>query len=221
MLQRAGLRLWSTEDVDAGRLEAESAGDLTAITAWARAFLNSGHPDLGRDGPVCPFTRSSMDKQLFYVTHMPPDSPRERILEAVDAYGDWYRDLVAGTAERDRTFVTILIVLPGIDTADSGEIDGLQRSLKDRFVRDGLMIGQFHPACDEPGLWNKSFRPLRAPIPLLAIRTMVAYDLPFLIGSEAHLNGYLAHFAPAIPPNLRALLTAALAPPAVASGTPA
>jgi hypothetical protein len=103
-------------------------------------------------------------------------------------------------------------VLPGIDRTSSAEIDNLQRSLKDRFVREGLMIGQFHPTCDEPGVWNQSFRPLRSPIPLLAIRTMVVYDMPFLLGSQAHLGAYLARFAPGIPPALRAQLIAAVGP---------
>jgi hypothetical protein len=45
----------------------------------------------------------------------------------------------------------------------------------------GLMLGEFHANNESPGLRNPDFRPLRSPIPMLAIRHMVDSDLPFLI----------------------------------------
>jgi hypothetical protein len=72
------------------------------------------------------------------------------------------------------------------------------------------MIGQFHPKCDQPGLWNDDFRPLRSPIPLLAIRIMVPGDLPFLTGSDVHLAAYFARFAAGIPSELRIQLAIAM-----------
>jgi hypothetical protein len=87
-------------------------------------------------------------------------------------------------------------------------LDALQARLKERFVREGLMVGQFHPQCEQGGLWNTDFRPLRAPIPLLAIRQMVTSDLPFLLGSPAHVSAYLHRFAPGIPTHVRRLLVA-------------
>ncbi len=70
------------------------------------------------------------------------------------------------------------------------------------------MVGQFHPRCEQGGLWNEGFRPLRAPIPLLAIRRMVSSDLPFLLDSAGHLLAYLNRFAPNIPSHVRRLLVA-------------
>jgi len=76
---------------------------------------------------------------------------------------------------------TILIVFPRVtDETAPRLIDGLQAKLKPEFVDDGLMLGQFHSMNNEPGLWNDQFRPLRSPIPLLAIRFMVGGDIPFL-----------------------------------------
>jgi hypothetical protein len=104
--------------------------------------------------------------------------------------------------------LTILVVLPDFDRKDSGPLDALQDKLKDAFVREGLMVGQFHPRNDQGGLWNENFRPLRAPIPLLAIRRMVPSDLPFLLDSASHLSAYLNRFAPDIPSHVRRLLVA-------------
>ncbi len=41
------------------------------------------------------------------------------------------------------------------------------------------MIGFMHATNDAPGLWNQDFRPLRAPLPVLAIRHLVEQDAPF------------------------------------------
>ena len=43
------------------------------------------------------------------------------------------------------------------------------------------MIGVFHANAQEPGLWNKDFRPLRAPIPLVVIRSLVVADFAFVL----------------------------------------
>jgi hypothetical protein len=43
------------------------------------------------------------------------------------------------------------------------------------------MLGEFHPFSPTPGLRNSHFRPLRSPVPLLAIRHIVESDVDFLI----------------------------------------
>jgi hypothetical protein len=59
-------------------------------------------------------------------------------------------------------------------------IDKVQARLKPYFVEMGMMLGEFHAGNESPGLRNPDFRPLRSPIPMLAIRHMVESDLPFL-----------------------------------------
>ncbi len=81
------------------------------------------------------------------------------------------------------------------------------------------MIGQFHPRCDNPGLWNTDFRPLRSPLPLLAIRRMVVFDLPFLTEDTGHFEAWLGHFASHLPPRIRTQLTMRVAAVAETSRT--
>ena len=38
------------------------------ILEWTRVFLCRPHPDLGREGPVCPFTQPSLNQKLFWLT---------------------------------------------------------------------------------------------------------------------------------------------------------
>ena len=62
------------------------------------------------------------------------------------------------------------------------------------------MLGEFHNRTESPGLHNPNFRPLRSPIPLLAIRYMVEVDLPFLVMADdlglriRYLKAYLQLF---------------------------
>lgn len=201
------LTLWSVADVECGKVPTEEQEALSTIVSWSRAFLVPSHPDLGRSGPVCPFTKPSIDKSLFFLACPQTGGAIGEIAATVLGYCDWHSEMAAGLSEKDKQLLTFLILFPQFDHTDSAELDKLQAHLKDDFVTKGLMVGQFHPVCDQPGLWNEDFRPLRAPIPLLAIRYMVPFDLPFLVGSPLHLNAYLARFAPDIPTRVRGQLT--------------
>jgi len=207
--------LWSIAEVQAGRIPAEAVSALQPIAAWSNSFLIADHPDLGRDGPVCPFSKASMDYGVFLLALLDGVTRNEEIAPAMHRYGDWYRDLSHSVDPARRKYLTFLVALPDIDATASDELDELQRDLKGRFVQDGLMIGQFHPVCERPGLWNANFRPLRSPIPLLAIRTMVRDDLPFLVDTPAHLEAYIARFGmPA--PNLDDARRQTVQPPGAA-----
>jgi len=187
-------------EVQAGRIPPAAVAALQPIATWSNSFLVAEHPDLGRDGPVCPFSKASMGHGLFLLAHLDGVTSNEAIAAAIYRYGDWYRDLSRSVDPARRKYLTFLVVLPDVDATDAGEFDELQRDLKDHFVEDGLMIGQFHPVCERSGLWNANFRPLRSPIPLLAIRSMVREDLPFLVDTPAHFDAYTARFGATPPP---------------------
>ena len=136
-------------------------------------------------------------------------------------YRDWFADL-APNEEPARQFKTILILFPEVPAADAPDvIDATQAALKQSFVDTGLMIGQFHPLPPaDGGLWNAEFRPLRCPVPLLAIRHMVPTDLPFLVHDPRLLDGYRRVFGDRLPERQRIELGHALASVA-ANGTEA
>ncbi|MFF2546668.1 DUF6875 domain-containing protein [Kitasatospora sp. NPDC058063] len=200
----SALRLYSAGQIDAGH--AAERPEAAETLAWARAFLTTAHPDLGRSGPVCPYTQPSLRRGLFHiaVADGSPDGDLPLLVAELRARYDAL--LAALTEESERELLTVLLVMPQLDREDSTVLDELQRKAKDEFVEQGLMIGQFHPVCEEPGLWNHAFRPLRAPVPLLAVRKLLVFDLPFLAGDETHLNHYLARFAPEVPARIRAQL---------------
>jgi hypothetical protein len=168
------LRLFEPADTD--------RPEVREIIGWASEYLVRPHPDLGRPGPVCPYARASLARRRFYVNvvHSAPTTAAE-LAFAIRPYRDWFLEL-APREQPDSVFTTILNAFPGL--ADRTLVDEAQRGLQATFVRDGLMVGEFHDGPpDKPGLWNADWRPLHSPVPLLAIRHMVATDLPFLRGA--------------------------------------
>lgn len=176
------------------------------IREWAMAYLAAPHPELGREGSVCPFTAPSINKEMFWVGCV--DRP--------DLTADDIERMVAGMVLRfhrlpptegpDSLLKAVLILFPAV--TDYNMIYETQRRLKKEFVTMGLMIGQFYPGCEEPGIRNPGFRPLQSPLPLLAIRHMVSSDFPFLAAKAEWMEEYLKKFAPSIPTAVRSAIAA-------------
>ncbi|MCW5315755.1 hypothetical protein GTQ43_18635 [Nostoc sp. KVJ3] len=163
---------------------------LIEIMDWVKNFLGRPHPNLGRPGAVCPFVPQSLksDSIRFAVIHTKDLYP-EQIEEIVGRYRDMFIEMEVKEQELaiNKAF---LLIFPDVHIEDvSQSIDSVQRKLKPLFVESGLMIGEFHQRNESLGLHNPNFRPLRSPIPLLAIRFMVEADLPFLVSpADPHLR---------------------------------
>ncbi|MEH2150857.1 DUF6875 domain-containing protein [Nostoc sp.] len=163
---------------------------LIEIIEWVKNFLGRPHPNLGRPGAVCPFVPLSLKSNSIRlaVIHTKDLYP-EQLAEVVGCYRDIFLEMDAKEQELaiNKAF---LLIFPDIHIEDAPKlIDSVQQQLKPLFVESGLMIGEFHKRNESPGLHNPNFRPLRSPIPLLAIRFMVEADLPFLQSpADPHLR---------------------------------
>lgn len=154
---------------------------LIEIMEWVKSFLGRPHPNLGRPGVVCPFVPHALKSNSIRLAVIrTKDLYPEQIEEIVSCYRDIFIDMEVKEQELaiNKAF---LLIFPDIHIEDASKlIDSVQQKLKPLFVESGLMIGEFHKRNESPGLHNPNFRPLRSPIPLLAIRFMVEADLPFL-----------------------------------------
>jgi hypothetical protein len=148
---------------------------------WTENFLARPNPDLGRAGPVCPFIRPSLDKKTLWLTAIEGAEPEPEAFEdLVLGYKDWFLELPPVTGEEE-VFKAILILLPDVEEKNyQNIIDGMQKWLKPAFVKQQLMIGQFHALNEEAGVRNIAFRPLKCPVPLLAIRRITPGDIVFM-----------------------------------------
>ena len=201
------LHLLDPDDVSRGALPPalrRHRARAVEVVRWAHAYLCQPHPALGREGPVCPYTEPSLERGLFWLAIHPDPRPSVAEVRAlVRRYLERFRELEP-TEEREAQLKSILLLFPALSPARAHAVlDVAQAALKPEFVAAGLMIGQFHPGCDEPALWNPGFRPLRSPVPLLAIRHMVRTDAVFLTGDAAWLTAYLRRYGDAVPARLQ------------------
>ncbi|GAB4585116.1 DUF6875 domain-containing protein [Nocardia sp. IFM 10818] len=172
------------------------------LTQWMADHLLQPHPDLGRPGPVCPFMRHSAARELVWAgcaaggDALPMEGLHEIVEDAVEVYGGLRREDPAGAARS-----TLITAFPELTRYDL--IDAVHRARKTEVVAQGLMLGQFYPGCAVPGLWNRDFHPLDAPVPMLVLRPMMTTDFPFLVGRTDWLFAYFTRFAPDLPRRLR------------------
>ncbi|WP_448269002.1 DUF6875 domain-containing protein [Nostoc sp. DSM 114159] len=194
------MQLYTTREIEQLQ-QHEDLSALNEIMKWVKTFLGRPHPDLGRPGAVCPFVPYSLKSNSIRlaVIHTKDLYPGE-LEEIVGRYRDIFLQIDVKEQELaiNRAF---LLIFPDIHIEDASKvIDSVQQKLKPLFVESGLMIGEFHKRNESPGLHNPNFRPLRSPIPLLAIRFMVEADLPFLQNpADPHLRiryleAYLKNF---------------------------
>jgi hypothetical protein len=170
-------KLLRASDVERGL---PASAPLAIILQWVRDFLARPHPDVGRAGPVCPFTPTALALDTIWLTEVDDPAPdRAGIVELISRYRDLFLEIEprVGSAALNKT---ILVVFPQLGSDAAPMLDDVQAELKASFVELGLMLGEFHSENESPGLRNPEFRPLRSPVPMLAIRHMVESDLPFL-----------------------------------------
>ncbi len=175
----------------------ESQTALKKLVYWVYDFLCKPHHKLGRGGNVCPYTAPALKRHTLWFTAMTKtDLNQQDILDAINVYREWFLELEP-TDKTQSIFKAIMIAFPNLNAEQAPQfIDATQAILKKDFVKNGLMLGQFHEACPEPGLHNSEFRPLQSPVPLLAIRNMVRTDVPFLDHDEELMKHYYELFLP-------------------------
>ncbi len=187
----------------------ENIDALRDAAAWVRNYLARPHSALGRTGTVCPFAQPALlkDTVRVAVVRLTGSDKRTQIMEAVEYHLEAFVSRAAQSG--DRILHATLILFPDVSLEEAPElIDRTKEELKTRFIQQGLMLGEFHPRNESPGLHNPEFRPLRSPIPMLAIRHMVPTDFVFLNRSEydaptrlKYLEAYLA--VPSLPQSSR------------------
>jgi hypothetical protein len=188
------LRLYRADALLAGEvsedLEPEEQRALTEIANWLDGFVSKPHPALGRSGEVCPWTRRTLDLGKLLLTPISSTDP-----VAADAIVLALLEQFASTEPTDgmdSSFRSIVAVFHRLDPAVTESfIVGLHARLKPAFLGRGLMLGEFYQTCEKPGLRNTLFRPLRSPLPLLVIRSMVEVDIEFLIDQNEFVEAYL------------------------------
>jgi hypothetical protein len=166
---------------------------LATLLCYVREFLAKPHPMVGRGGNVCPFIPKALKTDCLYMRVLRIRTVTEIERECIAAKA-MFKHLEPSQGNM-KFFRAVVLVFPDIPLHSAGKlIDDTQNRLKDEFVKDGLMLGEFHLLNNSAGLRNPDFYPLRTPYPCLALRHMVPSDLPFLKRRKAWTEAYLQQF---------------------------
>ena len=167
---------------------------MQTLIGWVESYLMRGHADLGRTGAVCPFTKQAarIDTVRLAISRAGADDEDEAFGLIRGAFAELETIPCKPGMEH---FRTIIIGFPECATEEGMAMLGrVQRRHKFFSLSRFRMIGYMFAANDAPGLWNPEFRPLRAPMPVLAIRHLVEQDAPFAARHPLLMVPYLAKF---------------------------
>lgn len=182
-------------DLAEGESSSLEASALRSASLHVIDFLSRANPDLGRFGPVCPFTTGAMLRAALHLTTSRlADADLPRLMEGVVLLRTAFLEDRSGSAEDDG-FRSVVVTYPHLPNEGApGLITQAQKALKLSFVEHGLMVGEFYPGCSTGGIHNQNFRPLEFPVTSLAVRHINLLDAPFMLEDDACASAYLARF---------------------------
>jgi hypothetical protein len=179
---------------DESRSRAAQGGAFATLFDWVQSYPMNTHADLGRAGVVCPFTRQArrFDTMRLGLCEAGPDEEES----AFTIIRRGFEELNRIPANRGmEQFRTVVIAFPGCDSeAGIAMLQRAQRRHRFYALLRFRMMGFMHPRSESPGLWNPDFRPLRAPMPVLAIRYLVEQDVAFIHNQHLQWGPYLVRY---------------------------
>lgn len=170
--------------------------DLSSVLHWLRDYVSEPSPDIGRAGPVCPFVPSALrDNAVRFSFYYGIDGRNRDELRSllIDELSEF--DKTAAPPNRAGTsLASLVVVLPDTGRDGWSIMDEVYGDLKEFAVGHALMVGQFHPICDERAVRNPAFPVSRSPVGLFAARRMAPHDILFLHSDPQWFGVYQERF---------------------------
>lgn len=159
---------------------------LATLVKWVDSYPMNPHPDLGRGGAVCPYTRLAKRNDTIRFRVLPYTALDEAMtLSLVRDALSQLANIPAATPEQH--LQVIILGFPHCDSAAGvAMLHRVMKRLRWRAMFSLRMMGLMYPGAESGGLWNPEFRPLAAPMPVIAVRRLVESDAPFI--SRQHLQ---------------------------------
>ena len=186
--------LFLIKDLDeAGRTSRLAESDLTALRAvadWTNKFVVQPNHDLGRPGPVCPFTVRAIEQDALWLAA--ERSAGRSKADVIQLIGSYQQLLLAnppidGDAAGNKSIVIVFTDLPAVRASDFLGA-ALEQIAMPSYVKDGLVMGPFYEGNAGTAIYNPNFRPFTSPVPLLLMRRAVISDWKFFLNDENWLR---------------------------------
>jgi hypothetical protein len=151
---------------------------------WISEYTTNPHPNLGRDGVVCPFMVQALRRDYLTIRSFNAVEGDHSLIVLARGLRD---AMIARSSELGaaRIYLVSMIVPYGLpDHELKAMVARVHAVVKPEFVQLGLMAGDFWPNHETVGLRSDSFRPFASPIPMLGMRWIVPADLMFFVKQE-------------------------------------
>jgi len=184
-------RYWQYDDA--------SRAGLIRIAHFVTGTLAKPHPDLGRAGAVCPYVLLSLANHRLLLSTSPLETDDlDQIMEEMITIGSMFTHMIGSEIINKELRISIIHIFLKVSFNNRFEsIKVVQKTLEQRFVDRGLVIGEFYPGCEAYGLHSPTFRPFDAPVAALAVREMTLAHAPCLVSRESFRRAYLDQFGDA------------------------
>jgi hypothetical protein len=171
-----------------------SPAPLETTRKWLVEYLCEPHSLLGRAGPVCPFVPPALKAGSVLVAErrFGADTGIAEVVAAVFEMVDGFEE--ADWPDRGASVRALVWVLTGIPEDKFYLLDDAQQATKTELVRQGFILGQFHPHCPETAIRNLQFTVSRAPVPLFGLRQMAFHDVLFLHSDPIWFAAYQGRY---------------------------
>lgn len=179
------------EDSDRTRGLADSDRNaLRAVADWTRTFVVQPHRELGRAGPVCPFTPLAIEqKALWLAAERSAGRSTTEVIQLIAGYQQLLlaNPPVDGDAAGNKSVVVVFTDLPAAQAKDF--FGSVLQQIGVRSYEDvGLVMGPFYEGNEGTAIYNANFRPFQSPVPLLLMRRAVISDWKFFLNDESWLG---------------------------------
>ncbi|MEU7424556.1 DUF6875 domain-containing protein [Streptomyces sp. NPDC040750] len=170
------------------------ASALEAVEEWLTEYISASHPEIGRTGPICPFVAPSRKNRTMEIRlRLAGHAPTLELIEEIARSSLREYELTTWQG-RNPMLRAMVVALPDLRSEDTGLLDQAHARVKDVFVEQGLMIGQFHENCEVTAARNPRFAVSKAPLPLFAIRAIALHDVFFLSERPQWFQQYRKRF---------------------------
>jgi hypothetical protein len=168
--------------------------------SWLRTYIGQPHPQLGRNGDICPFVNTALRKHkmsFVVLEHITSDKPRgnqtairNRVL--YEAFR-----LLRRIDELDRfsELTTTNLLLPKLEGEAAAVVHEVHTQCKTSLMRRGVMLAVFYPGYPKPAIYNPAFQLYQAPFPVIVVRPMALHDIVFLDNNREGFTEYHRRFA--------------------------
>jgi heptaprenyl diphosphate synthase len=190
-------RLWARFGPAEGPrpLKPSQAALIATVFDWVRQYLSRPHPQLGREGAVCPFAQTALEADQLSVSISEDDGRSRRRLRATLLQSA----AVFAARLRERSpsmYASMVVAFPRLRPDCFHLLDELHDELKNGLMTSDIMVSPFHPKSERPAIWNPEFRVLRAPFAGFAFRRMDVRDIVFVGHNRQAFAHYRARFEP-------------------------